>query len=149
VIKWTQDDFDSMSWHDNHVHALRLIEGEHGAGDFELDLDYILEWLQPTSHLGSYRYRIAPARLRFHDVTDLAISIDYGAASAAMGPFSIAGIERRIEQRQHYLATCWRIPVNFPPGEIRFEASGFEQSLVADELLVDRQWLTPTERGVR
>lgn len=145
--KWTQDDFDSMSWHDNHVHGLRFFEGEHGTGELELDLDYILEWITPTAESVSFRYRIAPARLRFHDVTNLAISIDYASASAAMGPFSIDGIERRVEQRRYGPTVYWRIPVNFPPGEIRFEASGFEQSLVADELLVDRQWLTPTERG--
>lgn len=149
MTKWTQDDFDSMSWHDNYVHALRFVEGKHGAGEFELDLDYILEWLRPAAASDSYRYRIAPARLRFRDVTNLAISMDYGTASAAMGPFSIANINRRTEQRRYYTAVCWQIPINFPPGEIRFEASGFEQLLVADELLVDRQWLVPAERGTQ
>ena len=147
MLKWTQDDFDSISWHDNHVHGLRFFEGEHGTGELEFDLDYILEWLTPVAGAVSYRYRVAPARLRFRDVTNLAISIDYASASAAMGPFSIDGIERRVEQRRYSPAVCWRIPVNFPPGEIRFEASGFEQSLIADGLLVDRQWLTPAERG--
>jgi hypothetical protein len=113
----------------------------------ELDLDYILEWIAPAADSVSFRYRITPARLPFHDVTDLVISIDYASASAAMGPFSIDGIERRVEQRRYSPAGCWRISVNSPPGEIRFEASGFEQSLVADDLLVDRQWLTQTERG--
>jgi hypothetical protein len=33
MTTWTQEAFDSMSWHDNHVHGLRVVEGEHGAGE--------------------------------------------------------------------------------------------------------------------
>lgn len=141
---WTQNDFDSLSWHDNHVHGLRISAGEDGTGEFELDIDHILEWLESA---GSFRYRIAPARLRFHAVTDLRVMIDWGVASAAFGPFSINGIERRFEQRAHHMATCWRIPLNFPPGEIAFEADGFDQDLSGAEILVDHQLLTRTERG--
>jgi len=43
---WSESQFAEMSWHDNHVHALRVVEGAHGAGDLVLDIDYILEWLQ-------------------------------------------------------------------------------------------------------
>lgn len=64
-----------------------------------------------------------------------------------MGPFSIDGIKHRVEQRIHYKAVCWRIPVNFPPGEIGFEATGFEQHLSGSEVLVDHQCLTRTDRG--
>jgi len=80
-------------------------------------------------------------------VTDLRIDIDWAVSCAAMGPFSISGIERRIEQRTHYEAVCWRIPVKFPPGEISFEATGFQQRLSGTEVSVDHQCLTRTERG--
>jgi len=144
MTRWTQENLDSLSWHDNHVHALRLREGADGAGELELDIDHILEWLREG---GSFRYRIAPARLRFFGVTGLRIDIDWAISSAAMGPFSISGIDRRIEQRTHYEAVCWRIPVNFPPGVISFEATGFEQHLSGTEVLVDHLCLTGTERG--
>ena len=26
--EWTELDFESMSWHDNHVHGLRIVEGQ-------------------------------------------------------------------------------------------------------------------------
>lgn len=143
-MRWTQNDFDSLSWHNNHVHGLRISAGEGGAGELELDIDYILGWLESE---GSFRYRVAPALLRFHAVTNLRIMIDWGAASAAFGPFSIHGIERRFEQRRRYTAICWRIPVNFPPGEITFEAEGFDQQLSGTESLVSHQCLTVTERG--
>jgi hypothetical protein len=49
MTTWTHETFDSMSWHDNHVHSLRIVEGEHGAGELRLDLDYITDkqWLRP------------------------------------------------------------------------------------------------------
>ena len=138
-----------MSWHDNYVHGLRLVEGEHGSGELLLDLDYILEWLPAPGDPTAYHFRIAPVQLRFLGVTDLSIALDFAAVSAAMGPFSIDGIERREEERQRYRAVCWRIPVNFPSGVISFEATGFEQDLAGKELVTDRQWLTASERGRR
>jgi hypothetical protein len=42
-----------LSEHDNHVHAVRLAEGEDGAGDLELDIDHIPEWLPEGE---SFRY---------------------------------------------------------------------------------------------
>ena len=56
---WTEDDYDSLSWHDVHVHAFRIVEGEYGSGQLWFDLDYILDWL--CSEDGSCRFRVAPA----------------------------------------------------------------------------------------
>ena len=124
-LRWTHEQFDEMSWHDNHVHALRIVAGEHGAGELVLDIDYIVEWLRNG---GAFQFRLVPAILRFTEVTDLRISLDYASPSAAMGPFSIHAIERYTEQREHYIAQLWRIEVNWPGGEVTFEASGYEQS---------------------
>ena len=46
VQTWSDSQFSEMSWHDNHVHALRIVEDVHGAGQLVLDLDYILEWMK-------------------------------------------------------------------------------------------------------
>jgi len=57
---WTDQQFNEMSWHDNHVHGLRVVEGVHSAGTLVLDIDYIPEWL----HNGQqYKFRIVPAHL--------------------------------------------------------------------------------------
>ena len=142
--RWTESDFERMSWHDNHVHAVRIQEGEHGAGELWLDLDYILEWLEQDH---GFKYRIVPACLKFLQVTSLRMSINYAAASAAMGPFSIASIERTEVPREHYVACVWRIPINWPSGEIEFEASGFEQLSRGEAVLTQAQALTARERG--
>ena len=96
---WTENDFDSLGWHDIHVHGFQIIEGEHGDeyhadGELWFDLDYILEWMHPDSEGGAFRFRIAPASLRFRDVSSLRLALDYETPTAAMGPFSIDGIER-------------------------------------------------------
>lgn len=133
-----------MSWHDNHVHALRLVEGEHGSGELVLDLDYILEWLKTPD---GFQFRIVPATLRFIGVSELRLSLSYVTTSAAMGPFSIGGIERTHETRSQYVAQLWSIVVNWPAGEIAFEATGFEQSRHGKEVLSSSQGLRPEERG--
>jgi hypothetical protein len=142
---WTDEQFDEMSWHDNHVHAMRIVEGKDGAGGLILDLDYIFEWMCDAPQ---FQFSIVPALLTFRDVTDLRISLDYAGASAALGPFAIHAIERRTEQRQHYVARLWRILINWPVGEISFEATGFVQRSRGAPQLTDRQSLKPNERGV-
>src|SRR5205807_5681820 len=41
-LTWDESHFDQMSWHDSHVHGVHIREGNHGCGDLELDIDYIL-----------------------------------------------------------------------------------------------------------
>lgn len=89
---WTTADFDSVTWHDNAVHALRVIEGEQGEGELVLDVDYIEEWIRSGDRI---EFIIAPATLQFHNVTDLRVSLDYSEPTAGLGPFSLDGIERR------------------------------------------------------
>jgi hypothetical protein len=142
---WTHHQLEEMSWHDNHVHALRIVEGKRGAGQLILDLDYILEWVKNQD--GKIQFRVLPATLTFLDVTSLRISLDYATPTAALGPFSIHAIGRKIEPRERYEAHVWRIQISWPVGEISFEASGFEQRGVGTPVLADNQCLSAEERG--
>ncbi|MBD5804070.1 hypothetical protein AZOA_35130 [Azoarcus sp. Aa7] len=141
---WTDRQFDEMSWHDNHVHALRVVEGAYGAGELVLDLDYIVEWICDAEGCS---FRIVPATLSFLEVTNLRLSLDYASASAAMGPFSIHAIERRDEPRERYVAQVWKIAINWPKGEIEFEAKGFVQRATGEPVVSAAQCLRPEERG--
>jgi hypothetical protein len=141
--RWSQDDFDTMSWHDCHVHAIRIAEGEHGTGEFELDLDYIVEWKRDKE---KFSFLLVPATLRFHEVFGLRVTLDWATPSAGLSPFSLSGIERRTEDRPQYTATLWRVAVNWPAGEIEFEAKGFTQMAWGREVVSSRQLLSPSER---
>jgi hypothetical protein len=63
-----------------------------------------------------------------------------------MGPFSIHGIERREEVRERYTAQCWKIAVNWPKGEISFEAEGFCQEAWGKVRVSENQRLLAGER---
>lgn len=141
---WTDAQFDDMSWHDCHVHALRLVEGAYGAGELLLDLDYIVEW---RCEAEGCRFGIVPATLRFLEVTNLRLALDYAGPSAAMGPFSIHAIERRAEPRERYVAQVWSIVLNWPTGAITFEAKGFQQQGTGAWVLSAAQCLRADERG--
>ena len=143
-MRWTHDQFAEMSWHDNHVHAFRIVEGPYGAGELLLDLDYILEWI-PGS--GGCRFKIVPVALRFLDVTALRLSLDYATPTAALGPFSIDAIVRTTEKRERHVATIWTIAVNWPNGEIVFEATGYDQHATGPAVVTDAQYVRPSERG--
>ena len=115
---WTEKDFDEMGWHDNHVHGLQINEGEYGAGQLVLEIDYILEWINADE--GKYKFRILPAVLMFKGVTNLRLTLDYATPTASLGPFSIHAIERKIEARERYEAQIWTIIINFILTNIKY-----------------------------
>jgi len=93
--EWKTEDFDDMSWHDVHVHGLRIVqnEGDDGSAELFLDIDYILEWLEGEGH---FNFVVAQTTLQFHNVFGLRLSLDYVKPSAGMCAFSLAGIEREL-----------------------------------------------------
>ena len=144
----TETEFESISWHDNIVYGFcfDVVDGfrDDWHADLVLDLDHIVEWLCDEAR--GTRFRVAPATLRFHNVTDLRIAIDWGDSGfrTMLNEISIDGIWRRqIESqaicldRPHYR---WRIELNSPrPGAIAFGASGFTQRLRAEPVVLDEQ----------
>ena len=143
--EWKTPDFDALSWHDCSVYGFKLEERKHGTGDLLLDIDFIVEWLCHNDR--PWQWRVAPATLTFHNIFDLRFEVDYAAASAAIEPFTLDGIERE-ELRYPNGATTykWRLPINWPKGLITFESPGFTQVLRRPPILVDRQALLLGER---
>ena len=146
---WSTEDFESMSWHDVHVHGFRFVSfnDEEGSADLVLDIDYILEWKRDGN---VFFFLVAPAALRFKDVFGLKLSLDYASPSAGMCPFSIDGISRElVEFPNGYTSYRWFIKVNWPYGEIQFRSPGFTQSLTGVPVPNSAQWLDPGLRGGR
>ncbi|MFN7943415.1 MAG: hypothetical protein U0X73_17620 [Thermoanaerobaculia bacterium] len=125
ATRWSNDDFDSLSWHDNYIHGFSIREGEHGEGEFTLDIDFILEWLCDRS-TRRCDFRIAPATLTFHRASDLVIHVDYAQPTAALGPASISEIAREPHvYPSGYRSFRWSIELNWPVGKLTFLAEGF------------------------
>lgn len=145
----TETQFDAISWHDCAVWGLALRPGDPDAGDWRsdlvLDIDFIVEWLCGVDRV--IRFRVAPADLIFHDVTDLRIHVDWdGGDQVALHPLSIDAIERTPVQHQKVHLDrpyySWTIRLNWPAGStIAFGAVGFEQELRAEPVVTDVQSL--------
>lgn len=120
--------------------------------DLVLDFDFIVDWVCGVGGRG--QFRVAPATLAFHGVTDLRIRIDWGDSGyqVALHGVSIDRIEReRVPEQKVYLDRpyySWRTRLNWPEaGEIAFGAVGFTQTLLADPVLTQRQHLSLRERS--
>ena len=128
-------DFESLSWHDNIVYGVRFDVGDNFRGDWHrdlvLDIDHIVEWICG----GGVLFRVAPATLTFHHVTDLRIAIDWGDSGDQMPlhELSIAAITReQVQDRKNFLDWPhfrWRIAFNWPDGgEITFAPAASARS---------------------
>ncbi len=146
----------ASSWHDNSLYGIRLLVGDPERGDWRsdlvLDIDHIVEWVCGADQRP--RFRVAPATLTFHHVTDLQVAVDCGdtGGRVALHALSIDQVVREpIEDqkvcfdRPYYR---WRIELNWPKGGmIVFAASGFTQTLRAEPVLQDEQWLLAAQRA--
>ena len=150
----THSSKDERSWHDNLIYGLHLAAPDPDAGlwisDLILDIDHIADWICGTD--GGVQFRVAPATLTFHGVTDLRMSFDFGGGAHrhTMNELSIADITTQpapplgIGSADYFL---WRIALNSPQGgEIAFGASGYTLTLRADPVLLDDQRLPPADR---
>ena len=150
-LTFTDADFDRLSFHDCHLWGIAFGAGDSDAGDWTsdltLDIDYIAEWLCGAD--GVTRFRVAPATLAFHGVTDPRVAIEWSfhGYQVALSPVSIDRIEReRLVDQKVYLDRPyyrWRVVANAPAGgEITFGATGFDLTLRREPTLSDRQALT-------
>jgi hypothetical protein len=140
------DRLRTMSWHDCSFYGFKLEEREHGTGELELDIDFIVEWLCDKDR--QWEFRVAPATLTFHNIFGFRFELDYAAGSAGMAPFTIASIEREVlHYKNGHSSFRWCLPINSPNGLITFESPGFQQVLRRAPTLVTRQALLPEERS--
>jgi hypothetical protein len=144
---WSTEDFDDMSWHDVHVHGLRIVGNDGGDGTAELvfDIDYILEWIKCDDH---FNFVVAQATLQFHRIFGLQISLDYKKPSAGMCAFSLAGIEReQVATSTGQISYTWSMNINWPSGKIAFESPGYTQRVTGKLITQARQSLAPAQRN--
>lgn len=151
----TEADFDRLCWHDCSIWGIELRAGDPDAGDWTsdlaLDIDFIVEWLCAVDR--SALFRVAPATLVFHGVTDPLINVEWQRSGfqAALHLPSIGQIERtRIEGQKVFLDRpyyAWKIGLNWPQGgEISFGAVGFTQTLRGDPVVTEKQHLSASQR---
>lgn len=147
--------FEATSWHDDSLYGISIRSADPDADDWRSDLlleiDHIVEWVCDPH--GRCRFRVAPAALVFHGVTDLAIRISLGQAGfpQTLSDMCIDSIGRdRVYDRKVYLDRpyyVWTISLSSPKdGAISFGAWGYTQRLLGEPVLCDQQHLSPSER---
>lgn len=153
---YTEADFDELSWHDCSIWGIALRNGggepAFEPADLALDIDFIVEWVCGVG--APARFRVAPAALVFHNVTELRIKVQTthsGDYRMALSPWPILRLNRQpIERPEGYPGPpsyAWTLALGRPtPGEIHFGASGFTQELRAEPVLSEQQSLTIAER---
>ncbi|MCC6797493.1 MAG: hypothetical protein IT366_20435 [Candidatus Hydrogenedentes bacterium] len=147
-------EFDPWTWHDSKIHGFQFVLGDTDADDWTsdlvLDIDVIVEWVQ----CGPSAFRVAPATLTFHDVTDFALSLpgrSSGYQVISNQPSIIETKRELVTEKkaffdQPYYAWTFKLSSMTHEGTLTFGATGFEQTLRAEPILTDRQFLPSKSR---
>lgn len=137
---WTEADFENMSWHDVHIHAISF------GKDWELlfDIDYIFEWVQVNKIL---KFWISPCTLVFENVYDLVIE-----AADLNGSLVIDSIERidptKPKNAEHINRdTEYTWEIQLVRGFMSFKSVGFKQYVRTLPQFQISQELTRQQRG--
>ena len=147
--EWTEQDFDSLSWHDNELHGIRLRNpSEEEQFDLVLDIDHILSWTEHPD--GTFTFVVAPALLTFHQVTNLECRF----ALLHKEHLTISRIDRENPPSapgtsDQLRSPNWRVhlqPDASPRGVISFEATGFIQRLTKEAIQTSSQSLEDDQR---
>ncbi len=121
--------------------------------DLMLDIDYICEWICKEDK--TCKFKVSPADLVFHGITDMKIDIDWGDSgfqSCIEGGIPILEITReQIQNQKVHLDKPyykWLIKLTFQAKDsfISFGATGFTQTLRKEPILINEQALTLKQR---
>ena len=137
---WADADIDQLGFHDVAVHAIAFEASQPLSwGRLLLDIDYLVEWIAPTSPSGHYSFRICPATLVFHDVQEATGDLDVGGGMD-LSINRLAGSDPDSEG-----VRTWTIDGHEFTLTIR--AGGVTLYLRRSAIDAEGQRLTPDERG--
>jgi hypothetical protein len=137
---WSEADFDAMDWHDNAIHAIAVEPVPDNPGRLLVDLDYIVEWVSPTSPATTLDFWVCPATLVFDPAWDLTTDVDMRGWAFQLFLNEITRSEP--DERGNYEWTLsgdrFTIEVGSP---------SFTQYLRRPPIFSDGPWLSVEERG--
>ena len=135
---WTDDDFESMSWHDNYIHSISFPGDNFRMG---LDIDYIFLW-ELNKEQNVYNYWISPCWLIFENVLNLKMDIDF-KNSVGIDINSVKRLNSRISPNGKTSISDYIIETD--KGLMTFESTGFIQKVNEQPILSDKQLLPRKE----
>jgi hypothetical protein len=137
---WTEDDFETMGWHDSFIYAFSFGENYQ----FLLDIDYIFKWVEAGK---KYKFWISPCTLVFENAYDIVIDIE-----SSSGGLDIDDIIRENPKRpknadliKRETEFDWTIETQ--QGSISFKSVGYKQYVRQTPKLLSSQFIGLTDRG--
>lgn len=141
------DQFDSYAFHDNLVHGISFL-AEDFTAELHLDIDHILRW--PTCEDEETLFEVTKALLRFCDISDLSINMEWPkkGPEVAMSRIFIDKITRHEISVNLNLSAYyeWCIWMSDGHSSISFGASAMVVELTNTQISIDRQYLMSHER---
>ncbi len=147
----TSQSFDKYHFHDNFIHGVSFVV-ENFQSELRFDIDHILDWpnCADKNNNGS-DFTLSKGLLRFCDVTDLLINIEWGRSgyTTAVSGMSIDHIEREEVSTTLRFPSYYKWDIVLTDGRslISFGASSMFLDLMGSPILVDRQFLMEAERA--
>jgi hypothetical protein len=137
---YTEADFESMGWHDCHIHAIAVETLPNNPGRLLLDIDYLVEWLRPDPASSGLAFMVSPATLVFDQAWDLVTNIDMSGWA-----FQLPILEVERDGPDERGLSTWRLAGD--QFELSISSRGFTQYLRREPVFCDGQWLSVEERG--
>lgn len=113
-----------MGWHDCLIHALAF-----SPDTFELllDIDYVLEWLQPEPGETLFKFWVAPATLIFENVYD--VDLDIGSYTGGLEIDRISREDAHLPRNAVHTRydTEWLWTIDCQEGDIKLRSAGYTQ----------------------
>ena len=139
---WDESNFESMSWHDNRVHAVTFSPDNF---EFGLDLDYIVEWYDPAKDENNFSFSLAPATLLFQNASNIIIDVIIdNIYELFVKEITQSFIKKSPNQKFNIFKYAILFHHN---GKIELEATGFKQNLRKEPVKTNAQSFTVNERG--
>jgi hypothetical protein len=137
-LQWATIPFDEAGWHDVHIHGIAAVPDRF---ELYLDIDYLLDWKCPRCGPGPARFRVAPATVRFEDVSSVELALESPQGTVAIRELERITISNRDVQ-------VWRWMFHCHQGSLSFESTGFKVLIRKQPITTELQHLTAQQRGL-
>ena len=133
----TGEDFDSLSLHDCYIYGVTWQKSKF---EFRLDIDFILEWIEPEPGETYYTFKVSEAMLCFQHVSDAKVELAWGGIDLVT---QISDVVRTDAGFSPNGTQLWKynIELSEPDGEIWVKGTGFELFVTSDPVVIKYQTL--------
>ena len=121
---YSERDFDVLGFHDCRLYGICW---NRDSFSLTLDLDYILQWVEVG---GRYNFWISPAELRFEDVADVQVSLNWARLTMECQIEDLHRLDSR-KTPSGLTSDHWRFDLSEPEGSIELWATGFKLAIKA------------------